>query len=79
MALHKVKKLSPVRYESYIKSDPPMALSDVLQSMRDFVGYVDIVSLWLLAVHGSIYILAVDFCVHWIHIHLYVCIYFIDQ
>ncbi|KAF6039527.1 hypothetical protein EB796_002152 [Bugula neritina] len=40
MALHKVKKLNPERYASFIKNDPPLTRTEVLQAMTDFVSAV---------------------------------------
>ena len=40
MALHKVKKLAPERYDTYIKNEPPLPLDQVLQDMRDYVAWV---------------------------------------
>jgi hypothetical protein len=36
MALHKVKKLNPERYQSYIRSNPPLTVDEVLASMREY-------------------------------------------
>jgi len=38
MALHKVKKLNPERYALFIKNDPPLTRTEVLQEMTDFVA-----------------------------------------
>ena len=40
MGLNSLKELSPARYESFIKDDPPMDIDTVMKSMRDFVEYV---------------------------------------
>ena len=37
MALHKVKKLNTARYESFIKSNPPMTRSEVLSVFQSYI------------------------------------------
>lgn len=36
MALAKIKKLHPQRYQMYIRSDPPMTVAEVLASMAEY-------------------------------------------
>ena len=50
--LHSIKELSPARYESFIKDDPPMDIDTVMKSMRDFVEYV----LLLLNIHIFVFL-----------------------